>query len=58
MKRLFFVLILVLNLILLTQSAIQPSTRRRRDMEALERIMKEMVENGGMMNGPGFRPGR
>ncbi|PIO76487.1 hypothetical protein TELCIR_01457 [Teladorsagia circumcincta] len=33
------------------------TTRSRRDLKALERIMREMVESGGIVN-PAFRPGR
>ncbi|VDO79382.1 unnamed protein product [Haemonchus placei] len=33
------------------------ATRPRRDLKALERIMREMIESGGIVN-PAFRPGR
>ncbi|KJH48229.1 hypothetical protein DICVIV_05693 [Dictyocaulus viviparus] len=56
---------LVLLLLFFTISVVLPSPpplatrlRPRRNMEALERIMKEMLEIGAVANGPGFRPGR
>ncbi|XGW06043.1 hypothetical protein V3C99_016408 [Haemonchus contortus] len=57
MKRLLFAMVLLLTLVFFSQCSPLFSTRPRRDLKALERIMREMIESGGIVN-PAFRPGR
>ncbi|KHJ82699.1 hypothetical protein OESDEN_17606 [Oesophagostomum dentatum] len=56
MRRLIFVLFLLTAMIVhLHCSPIDD--RPRRDLKALERIMKEMVASHSLINSPAFRPG-
>ncbi|RCN37221.1 hypothetical protein ANCCAN_16892 [Ancylostoma caninum] len=59
MRRLLFtLLILLFATLLLVQCAPIEEGRPRRDLKALERIMREMVESHAIINNPAFRPGR